>query len=715
MPAPSDVHLAIGLDIGTYCSGVAVSLSTGETVEVYDSWTGQPSPYGKVPSYMTYTCSGGVYTPVKWGYGSLTDGTGRAKVPGGVSVSMFKLMLDPSGGAPPPPLPPGLTMGQVLADYLRHLKDIVQRKVARQWEDIYTLDSATWAITVPSRWSPSSNRVMRKAAVQAGLVPSPFDPRLSLLLDPEAAVLGALGAGSLVGGQTLLVVDAGGGGVDVTLCVVVEAEGGTVSLRTTASTHTDVPPKDQAEARYLQHIKKALGKGAEKALAANPRAVDNLLTQWRTKSVGVSSSDTDDELLIEIPPKLLRYLSEDMQEELEEESAIEVSLDRVQDIFHPQLVAVSAAIEATLGYLPSADRALLVGGFFRGGYQSQNMSSVHANHVREFVTLTDPGTVVVQGACQHAKDTSGLLSLVQCATLLPTETPSHSNVTTADTAPESEAETSDEETSDPYDSEDEVDVEDSPFQWLVILGKPVSLRHFGVGLGVVVLIVMCLCLKTSLEHRSALKSRGQEYMDAIDYCTSASSTISTADMAPCVLRYFESKEETYESLLRDFGKEHTWLSRMEGCIEGDETELNLHDAHIGPEGAGLLAKALQYVPDLTKLVLSSTGLGDEGAKTLSHSLQYLPCLTYLDIGQNGIGNDGALAVANRLHSLPDLTELWLDQNRIGDVGAKAVAGVIREGCLPQVAKVFIMKNALGAGGRDSLTYAAPDKAIDVRL
>src|SRR5207244_6271879 len=82
-----------------------------------------------------------------------------------------------------------------------------------------------WCLTVPAVESQASRRLMREAAVRAGLIgPEPSQRgRLLLALEPEAAALECLHnereleLTGLVPGTRFMVIDAGGGTTDLTV------------------------------------------------------------------------------------------------------------------------------------------------------------------------------------------------------------------------------------------------------------------------------------------------------------------------------------------------------------------------------------------------------------------------------------------------------------------------------------------------------------------
>lgn len=74
-----------------------------------------------------------------------------------------------------------------------------------------------WVLTVPAIWDDSAKLLMRQAAVAAGLEME--DGQLMLALEPEAASLWCLASGgvSLEKDDVYMVVDCGGGTVDITV------------------------------------------------------------------------------------------------------------------------------------------------------------------------------------------------------------------------------------------------------------------------------------------------------------------------------------------------------------------------------------------------------------------------------------------------------------------------------------------------------------------
>ncbi|XP_056000508.1 heat shock 70 kDa protein 12A-like [Ostrea edulis] len=123
---------------------------------------------------------------------------------------------------------PALT---VFSASIRYLKDSLFEECRKQNTDI-KMDEIKWIITVPAIWTDPAKSFMRSAAVQAGI----DSKMLTIALEPEAAALfvkhvpverrvdGKAGDGfqTFSPGSKYIVVDAGGGTIDITAHEVLE-------------------------------------------------------------------------------------------------------------------------------------------------------------------------------------------------------------------------------------------------------------------------------------------------------------------------------------------------------------------------------------------------------------------------------------------------------------------------------------------------------------
>jgi hypothetical protein len=89
-------------------------------------------------------------------------------------------------------------------------------------------NSIGWVLTIPAIWDDEGKHFMRLAAVTAGMIDTPDSDRLQLALEPEGAVIAAMMDAppelqrSLGVGQRVMILDCGGGTVDVTVSELVD-------------------------------------------------------------------------------------------------------------------------------------------------------------------------------------------------------------------------------------------------------------------------------------------------------------------------------------------------------------------------------------------------------------------------------------------------------------------------------------------------------------
>ncbi|GCA65292.1 hypothetical protein KIPB_016781, partial [Kipferlia bialata] len=96
----------------------------------------------------------------------------RARSAGkGMYVSKFKLLLDHGGVAKDEgvcTLPPGVTVVDAVADYLRFMHALIIEHLNTQYDGFVTQDDIQWCLTVPAMWTDRAKAQMREAAHMAG-------------------------------------------------------------------------------------------------------------------------------------------------------------------------------------------------------------------------------------------------------------------------------------------------------------------------------------------------------------------------------------------------------------------------------------------------------------------------------------------------------------------------------------------------------------------
>ncbi|KAG2016364.1 hypothetical protein CC2G_009535 [Coprinopsis cinerea AmutBmut pab1-1] len=228
--------LVVALDVGTTFSGISYCILDPGQVPEIKAVTRFPaaensetmSEASKIPTILYYDAEGNVKA-----VGAETTEEGifeRAMDEGWTKVEWFKLHIRPQSETSNdvksrlPPLPQGKTVVQVLADFLRYLRRCAKRFIQDTHiggEDLWrTLEPYMhYVITHPNGWEGYQQSQIRKAVVQARLIadrPSGHD-RVTFVTEGEASLHFAIenGLSLIEKGEGVIIVDAGGGTVDI--------------------------------------------------------------------------------------------------------------------------------------------------------------------------------------------------------------------------------------------------------------------------------------------------------------------------------------------------------------------------------------------------------------------------------------------------------------------------------------------------------------------
>ncbi|KAJ7734374.1 hypothetical protein DFH07DRAFT_844923 [Mycena maculata] len=233
--------LVFGIDVGTTFSGISYSILEPGQVPVIKSITrfpGQQEVGGdsKVPTSIYYDREGIVRA--EGADTTLAASVEKAEDEGWEHAQWFKLHLRPDLNNPDiPPLPHRKTATSVLADFLRYLFECAKIYIEEThpsghalWLSLQHNIHFVWAH--PNGWEGKQQNQMRDAAVVAGLIPNSDagHERLRFVTEGEASlhfcVENGLATETIDRGHGVVIVDAGGGTIDLsTYCMVKKSNG----------------------------------------------------------------------------------------------------------------------------------------------------------------------------------------------------------------------------------------------------------------------------------------------------------------------------------------------------------------------------------------------------------------------------------------------------------------------------------------------------------
>ncbi|KAI9187764.1 hypothetical protein H9P43_002155 [Blastocladiella emersonii ATCC 22665] len=408
----------VGVDYGTTFTGFGLHVVGRDppgapiTIKCFDNWDCQPPGLfsAKLPTVSTYSRSD--LSLEAWGWRAATDFSGRAH-----KVSLPKLALHPDTPAHRRPrLPEGLKVVDIIADYLAKLLGVI-RTLAPDLRP----DNTIWCFTIPVNWKADAMDVMRHAAFKAGMTAAPQTRQLRFCEEPEAAALTCIeeSAVDMAPGSTFIVVDAGGGTVDLFQCTV----GDDQHLDEITVGDGDFLGASFVDARFYDFLRTHIGDEAFEDLTLSP----SLSNTWREvesrwenmkrtyrgpPSGGSSGADTHEAITFSL--SLYKAIPEEYLSALRERQGTDDELwitpADMQSFFDPVVDSILAMV---VRQLQAADRPVdhifFVGGFGSNRYLQHRITSApdvraRVRHAGTVAQIRQPESAVLKGAVRYGRD-----------------------------------------------------------------------------------------------------------------------------------------------------------------------------------------------------------------------------------------------------------------------------------------------------------------------
>lgn len=407
------------IDFGTHGSGFAWAVvckpnanAVDRQILSNDQWQDQPLAYPKNRTALLLDPNGAVDS---WGHEAVSrfnvqNGHGQWRLVQGFEL---KMALQKPGDLPME------EVEQLIAAYLARVYQTALQHIS---DGGFEEDDIRWSLTIPAIWDEHARQMTRRAAGRAGM-PTDED-RLLLAIEPEAAALYArnklAGGGVERPGVRFLVVDAGGGTVDLTayevnddnrLSEVVTAGGGPFGAEYVNNAFRT--------AILQQRLADDDGRGGATRLAELEGELPGLqleLLRAFEKLKVTFDPDSADPARIPIPTRLDRQLDEKARDTLASRQD-GVDYDFIvspaefralfDEVLEPTLALINEQLAKVCAGTVESVYVLLVGGFAQSKYFQQQLR----NLVEDQATLLvppHPALAVLFGAVHFAYDPSAL-------------------------------------------------------------------------------------------------------------------------------------------------------------------------------------------------------------------------------------------------------------------------------------------------------------------
>lgn len=422
----------VGIDFGTSRSGYAYAIVGDRKIHFRESWPFEAAPYVKTLTHLLYG-PGGVVT---WGYAArrkladlrtAKDATQYALVHG------FKMQLRRKSQSVDGPLfqrgdRPFEMNGrmwpvvELIGDYLQFIKRAATEDVTKATSGVITEDLIRWCITVPAIWTEPQKQLMRRAAERAGIT-KPGDElidRLVLALEPEAAALFCqsddvdMTESALKRGDVIMIVDCGGGTVDITTHRVLDA----LAMEEIAVGAGGAHGSTYVDREFERYLMSRLGAEAIRAYEKeSPNEYVQLMAAWERLKVsyGEQAPDGDHQTYyLPLEVRLYRLLDTQYPNTLRRLASVQAGDDTriylqdsdIQSFFKPAVTGTIQRIREQMNRLGGkrCNYMFLVGGFSRSPVLRSAIESEFASRVDRIVMPPRPERAVLGGSVYFALD-----------------------------------------------------------------------------------------------------------------------------------------------------------------------------------------------------------------------------------------------------------------------------------------------------------------------
>ncbi|CAG8514439.1 20547_t:CDS:2 [Dentiscutata erythropus] len=425
-----DIRAVVAIDFGTTYSGFAYANTISSKnkkspeIELNTTWPG--SEEIKTNTVLLY--DNGCRKVLKWGKPALTYEKKKIKnsikelgsplpSPHPHVVERFKLYLDDKiGTIEKPLLPPNLNYKKAIIDYLRKMKEIIEETLDKRWPDL-KLTQVLFVLCVPAEWGPHTKAIMRDCAYKAELLNESIESHLEFTTEPEAAALHCLSniqEHGLTVGDTFLVVDSGGGTVDLTMRTIQMGN----KLKEETERTGDLCGGTFVDQEFINFIGRTVGFNAlQKFRTYAYGELQKLVHTFFCKKIKHDfTGDPDKFEFIELDleyacPSLIKYITGAERISLENselgEWVIRFDFATVKKMFDPAIEKIIRLITKQLEQLSKlpikrkCKAMFLVGGFSESKYLIKRVRERFQRRVPYIASPRQPQAAIVKGAVAY--------------------------------------------------------------------------------------------------------------------------------------------------------------------------------------------------------------------------------------------------------------------------------------------------------------------------
>jgi len=416
----NSIKVVVGIDFGTSRSGYAYAFIDDKKIIPRLQWFGQTVPYVKTLTQILYSPD---LQEKWWGHEAKTVFFEKRKTDEAKQYHFFekfKMSLreseDRTSEGPQIISSAGkkFLAVDVIADYLRFLKDFAWKDITKVTSGYLKEEEIRWCLTVPAIWTDADKQLMRRAAQKAGIIGTSEEDaeRLILALEPEAAAMYCQEKEQheLKEGNRFMVVDSGGGTVDITVHEVLAGKKLKEVVTGTGGAYGSTYVDKYFVEEFLAN--KLTSKVIESYHKEEPIDFLSMMDEWeRAKCNFDPTKDRYFPISIKLYNVLKNYpdvLDKLADEQDGEDESIYISSETMKQIFKSTLDGLVQKVHEQFEKLGSkkCDIMYLVGGFSTSPLLQERIRQEFEDKVTKIVIPSIPGAAIVEGSVAFGIDPS---------------------------------------------------------------------------------------------------------------------------------------------------------------------------------------------------------------------------------------------------------------------------------------------------------------------
>ncbi|RIA82252.1 hypothetical protein C1645_809690 [Glomus cerebriforme] len=405
-----DIRVVVGLDFGTTYSGFALYHVENEDIgdiKTNDIW---PGGMGQLKTNTVLQYKNDFEEVDLWGQPALYKKPNR-KNKETKPIELFKLYLGNCLETFRPTLPEKVAYKRAITDYLCEIGKLIKETIPQYWPGIDFMQQVLFVLTVPAEYSENDKAIMRECAFNAELVADKCSEQLQFTTEPEAAAIycmySILREHALTEpGTTFMIVDCGGGTVDLTTRKLLEEN----QLGEVTERAGDFCGSTFIDKKFIELLKRKVGNAAVNILNDKHYGQLQYIVQEFCQNVKIQFTGDDPDFCYEmdledVAPALIEYVTGSERDLMEEkEWIIELDFDTIKSMFDPIINRIIEMIRVQLKNSSEECSAIfLVGGFGQSKYLQKRIEEEFDNSVKNILIPTQPIAAVVRGAAIYGK------------------------------------------------------------------------------------------------------------------------------------------------------------------------------------------------------------------------------------------------------------------------------------------------------------------------